>query len=372
VSAQRLEIATVERGPFVRDIVADSRVVAAVSPMLYAAAPGTVTLKVHAGDAVGLNALLATVASPELSAHLAQEEATLQSQQLDYRHAQLDADRQQLRAQDALQQAQVDQKTAQREVERSRKAHELGAYSELQLLRAQDALEKADFSLQQAQKDADLQPQQNRFDLDSRKAQIERQQSVVNDLRRQVAALDVRSPVAGQVGQIAIADRASVARDAALLSVVDLSRLELEMKVPESFARDLAVGMPAQVSGNGAQWDAEVGSVSPEVIEGQVTARVRFKGATPQGLRQNQRLTVRVLIDHKDDAITVARGNWYDQGGGHTVYVVNDGVAERREVRSGAVSVDKVEILEGLQPGERIVAGGADIFADQPRVIISR
>lgn len=372
VSAARLQFAEVERGRFVRDIVTDGKVVAAVSPMLYAAAAGTVTLAVHAGDAVKQGALLATIASPDLSARLAQEQATLQSQQLDYRHAQLDADRQLLRAQDALQQAQVDDRTAQREVERTRKAYELGAYSELQLLKAQDAKEKADFALEQAGKDAAMQPQQNRLDLDSRKAQIERQQVLVDDLRRQVAALDVRSPVEGQVGQIAIADRASVARDAALMTVVDLRQLELETKVAESFAHELGAGMPAQLGGEGSTFEGEVRSVSPEVINGEVTARLRFRGPVPTGLRQSQRLGVRILLDHKDDAVTVSRGSWYDQSGGHYVYVVSDDIAVRRPVRTGAVSLDRVEILDGLQPGERIVATGADLFNDQPRVIVSR
>ncbi len=372
VSASRLAFGTVERGLFVRDIVADGQVVAAVSPMLYASTAGTVTLAVHAGDTVARSALLATILSPDLTAKRSQEEATLQSQKLDYQRAQLDEEKQTLQVQDVLQRAQVDEKTAAREVERSRKAYELGAYTELQVSRAEDAEEKARLALAEAQKDSELEPRQARFDLDSRKAQLERQQVLVDDLRRQVSALEVRAPVAGQVGQIIVADKANVAQNAPLLSVVDLSRLELETKVPESFARDLSVGMPAQISGNGAQWDGEVASVSPEVVNGEVTARVRFKGDTPAGLRQNQRLSVRVLIDHKDNALTVARGSWYDQDGGHSAYVVHDGIAQKQAVRTGEVSIDKVEILDGLQPGDRIVVSGTDSFNNQLRVIISR
>src|SRR5580658_687723 len=64
VDRSRLSIAGVERGSFVRDVAADGQVVAAVSPTLYANVPGTVTLEVHAGDAVAKGQVLAMLDSP--------------------------------------------------------------------------------------------------------------------------------------------------------------------------------------------------------------------------------------------------------------------------------------------------------------------
>ena len=243
VDRSRVSIATVERGNFVRDIAADGQVVAAVSPTLYANALGTVTLKVHAGDTVTKGQVLAVVDSPDLTAKLSQEEATLASLRLDWQRATLDAEHKLSQLRDAYNQAEVDQKTAQRERDRSRKAYELGSYSELQALRAEDALEKAQFAFQQAKSTYDEQPKQNRFDIDSKKALLDRQQFMVSDLQRQVDGLNVKSPVDGQVGQVQVADRASVAKDAPLLTVVDLSALEVEIKVTESLARDLRPGM---------------------------------------------------------------------------------------------------------------------------------
>src|SRR3984957_13353468 len=247
VDRSRLSIATVERGSFIRDIAADGQVVAAVSPTLYANALGTVTLKVHAGDAVAKGQVLAVVDSPDLTAKLSQEEATLASLRLDWQRATLDADRKLAQLRDAYDQAQVDHKTAQRERDRSRKAYELGSYSELQALKAEDSLEKAQFALEQAKTNYESQPKQNRFDIDSKKALLDRQQFLVTDLKRQVEGLNVKSPVDGQVGQVQVADRASVAKDAPLLTVVDLSALEVEIKVTESLARDLRPGMSADL-----------------------------------------------------------------------------------------------------------------------------
>ncbi len=371
VDLSRLSIATVERGSFVRDIAADGQVVAAVSPTLYANALGTVSLKMHAGDTVTKGQVLAIVDSPDLTAKLSQERAAADSQQIDLQRAAIDANQKLMQLRDAFNQAQVDEKTAQRERDRSRKAYELGAYSELQALRAEDALEKAEFALQQAKMNYDAQPKQNRFDLDSRKALYEREQYLVSDLQRQVDGLNVRSPVDGQVGQVQVAERSSVAKDAPLLTVVDLSALEVEIKVTESLARDLKPGMGATLEGGGKHWKATVSGVSPEVVAGQVTARLRFDDATPAGLRQSQRLSVRIFIDHHDDVLMVDRGSFVDQGGGGFAYVVSGNVAERRPVQLGAESIAKVEILDGLQAGDRIVIAGTDAFHDAQRVILS-
>jgi len=139
--------------------------------------------------------------------------------------------------------------------------------------------------------------EQNRFDIDSKKALLDRQQFMVDDLKRQVDGLSVKSPVEGQVGQVQVADRASVAKDAPLLTVVDLSALEVEIKVTESLARDLRPGMSADLEGGGHHWKGVVSGVSPEVVAGQVTARLRFGDEKPAGLRQSQRLAVRIFID---------------------------------------------------------------------------
>jgi HlyD family secretion protein len=371
VDRSRLSIATVERGSFVRDIAADGQVVAAVSPTLYANALGTVSLKVHAGDTVSRGQVLAVIDSPDLNAKLSQEEATAVGLRIDWQRATLEADQRLLQLRDAFNQAQVDQKTAQRELDRSRKAYELGSYTELQALKAQDSLEKAQFAFEQAKVNYESQPRQNRFDIDSKKALSDRQQYLVADLKRQVDGLNVKSPVDGQVGQVQVADRSSVAKDAPLLTVVDLSALEVEIKVTESLARDLRPGMNADMDGGGHHWAGTVSGVSPEVVAGQVTARLRFAGEKPAGLRQSQRLSVRIFVDRRDNVLMVDRGSFVDQEGGGFAYIVRGNVAERRPVRLGAASIAKVEILDGLSVGDQIVISGTDEFKSAPRVILS-
>jgi HlyD family secretion protein len=372
VSRSRITIAAVERGQFVRDFAADGRVVAAGSATLYSPAPGTVTLHVKAGDAVQQGQLLVSIASPDLVARLSQERSTLQGLQFDLRRERLAAGRVTSEVQEGLAQAEVERTAAMRDYERSRKAYEFGAFSELQMLHSKDELDKAEFHLTQARRLLKSQPEQAGFEVQSRVAMVERQRVLVADLDRQVQGLELRSPVDGQAGQVQVADRANVTRDAPLLSVVDLSNLEVEIQVPESFARDLAPGMAAELSGNGGKWQGSVGGVSPEVINGQVVARVRFTTDKPQGLRQNQRLSVRIVIESRDNVLTVERGSFVDVGGGHAWRMESDDLAVRVPVQLGAASISRVELLGGLKEGDRVVVSGVEDFNNAERVMVSR
>jgi HlyD family secretion protein len=362
VSVQRLGLATVQRGPLVRDIAAEGRVVAAVSPTLYAANAGTVTLKVHAGDTVTRGQVLALIDSPELAARLAQERSNADALRSEWLRAQVDAKQQRALLQNSFENARIDLQTAQNDLARQSQAFAAGAAARIQVDQAQAALDKAKLTQAQAEAGLGLKDEAIGFELRSRQLAFERQLLQVKDIERQVAELAVKAPVAGQVGQLFVAERASVAKDAKLVSVIDLSALEVQVQVAESFARELAIGMPGEIAGNGKTWPGRISAVSPEVVNSEVAARLRFDGELPEQLRQNQRLSVRVLLDRRDNVLTVARGSFVEEGGGRQVYVLKDGIAEQRAVRLGARGLDKVEVLEGLVAGEQVVVAGADAF----------
>jgi HlyD family secretion protein len=106
------------------------------------------------------------------------------------------------------------------------------------------------------------------------------------------------------------------------------------------------------------------------VIRNQVLARVRFTGREPQGLRQSQRVAARLLIDERKDVLMLPRGPFVEAQGGHFVYVVADGVARRRPVTLGAMSVSSVEVTSGLQPGEQVVISGTELFDGAPQAAV--
>jgi HlyD family secretion protein len=108
--------------------------------------------------------------------------------------------------------------------------------------------------------------------------------------------------------------------------------------------------------------------IAPEVRDNQVSARVRFSEADSSQLRQSQRVTARVVLEHKEDVLMIARGDFVSSGGGREAYQVIDDQAVRKPVQLGALSVQWVEILEGGTEGEQWVISNLSEFKGQDRV----
>ncbi len=370
VAREQLRFGTVTRGTLVRDISVQGRVVAAVSPMLYAPVAGTVTLIAKAGDTVAKGDVLAELTSPELSNQLEQQEATLESLDIEVQRARIQNKQAQLTARRTADQAEVDFAAAQREWERAERSWAKKVISRVDHLAAKDNLRKAELANDHAQADAKLQVESLAFELRTRELTLQRQHLAVEELQRQVDALKIRAPVGGMVGTIPVADKANVVANQPLATVVDLTRLEVEIEVPEIYADDLGTGMPSEIRLGNQTHTGLLASISPEVVEGQVRGRVRFEGAQPEGLRQSQRVSARIVIEEKPDVLMVPRGPFYDSEGGRFAWIVRDGLAERRPIRTGAVSLTAIEVTEGLKQGEQIVISDTDEYRDAERISI--
>jgi HlyD family secretion protein len=370
VALDRVRIATVTRGEFLSDVAAQATVVAAISPTLYAPAAGTVTLVRNAGDTVKKGDLLATVESPGLKNEFERERATLESLVVDLRRQEIDVRRKVLQSQQTADMAGVSIRAAEREYARAQTAWDQRVISQRDFQRARDELDEAKLTHHHAVETAGLEKEGLEFELQTRRLQRDRQQLLVEDLERRVGELAVKSPVDGMVGNLTVTQKAAVQQDAALLTVVDLSALEIEFRVAETYSGTIGVGMQADVSYGGKTYAGEVSSISPEVRQGEVTGRVRLR-EIPNGLRQNQRVSVRILMDRRDDVLKVERGGFYEAGGGATAYVVKDGVAEQRPIKTGAVSVREVEIVDGLAVGDQVVISDTEDFKNAPRVLLA-
>ncbi|TDF42020.1 HlyD family efflux transporter periplasmic adaptor subunit [Alteromonadaceae bacterium M269] len=371
VSSERLRIAQVTRGDFVRDLSVQGRVVAAVSPRLYSTAQGTITFNVDAGDTVAVEQVLAVIDSPELKNQLQQEESSQQELSMELDRQRIQSKKQALENQKAVDLARVRLTAAEREKRRADKAYESKSISQIDFEKAQDDLENAKLEYQHAVADADLNKESLVFEIQTRELQLNRQSLLVKELSRKVDELNLRSPVNGIVGNLAVQQKNQVSANQAILSVVDLSVFELELQIPESYADDLAIGMAAEVNLNGETHLARLVTLSPEIENNQVTGRVRFTGQSPAGLRQNQRLTTRILLESKEDVLMVKRGQFLESGNGRFAYKVKDGVAERVAIETGARSLADVQILKGLNVGDSIIISSTEQFRGAQSVLLT-
>jgi len=365
ISADRVRMAVVERGDLVRDLNVQGRVVAAVSPTLYSPATGTVTLQVQPGDEVTLDQVLATVDSPEVRSLFLQEQSTLDRLQAELEREKIQARKAQFKSQQVIDLAEVKLTAAEREMRRAEESIQTNAISQIDYERARDELARARVEHAHAVQDARLEGESLSFEAQTRQLAVDRQGLVVEELRRRVDDLAIRSPVVGIVGNVTVTQKAVVDKNAPLITVVDLSAFEVEVRIPETYADDLGIGMGAEVQHNFSNYRGELVSLSAEVINNEVTGRIRFAGEPPPGLRQNQRVTVLVMMDELRNVLKLQRGSFTDAGSGRIAFVLGeDGIATKRPIELGVRSVSEVQILSGLSEGDRVIISSIAEFED--------
>ncbi|HEX5765136.1 MAG TPA: HlyD family efflux transporter periplasmic adaptor subunit [Woeseiaceae bacterium] len=372
VPMERLRIATVTRGDLVRDVSVQGRVVAAVSPTLYAPAAGSITLEVEAGADVKQGQVLAVIDSPALANELQQAQSALQQQTVELERQRIESRQLALEKRKAADLADVTLVAAKREKKRADDANVLSVISAIDFEKAQDDLRNAELAYQHAVADADLFDERLAFELRASELGVERQRLLVADLKRQVDALAIRSPVDGIVGDLLVAQKAAVAKDTPVMAVVDLTRFEIDAQIPESYADDLALGMAAEILVGSERYPGRLVAVSPEIVETLVSSRIRFEGDAPANLRQNQRLTTRVLLEERPGVLMLQRGQFLESGAGRVAYVLEEGkLARRRLITIGARSLSAVQVESGLEEGDAVVISSLEPFQGAETVLIT-
>jgi len=366
----QLRFASVERQTFVRDVAAQGVVVAAIAPTLYATSAGTVTLSVNAGDTVQAGDLIGMIDSPELANELDRERATLDSLETNLQRQTIDHKMKLLEGRQSVDLARVELTAAERELRRAEQSWEHQVISLQDFEKARDDVERTRIELSHAEQETALNEEMLSFELQTLRLECDRQRLTVNNLERRVDELKLYAPVDGIVGTLAVEKREVVPANAAIATIVDLSALEIELSVSDSYADDLVVGADVSIKFGGEQHAGTLVSVSPEVENSTVSGRVRFNGEQPAGLRQNQRVSARIILESKPDTLVVESGPFYDTGGGRLIYRVNEDVAERTSIVTGSRSVSQVEILSGLEAGDEVIISEIDRFKGAERVLL--
>jgi HlyD family secretion protein len=379
VDLERLRIATVTRGDLQREVSAQGRVVAANHPRLFSPAQGIAALAVKAGESVRKGQVLVRLESPELQSQLAQEMSRLQSLESDVSRSRLSGRQRNVTNAQTTELRRVNLAAARRELERSERLKKEGLLNDVDYERGRDAVRRAEVELEQAEQGGKLEKESLDFEADDRARQIERQRLVIDELQRRVRQLDVVAPFDGLVATVDVQDRDAVQQNAPLLTVVDLSRFEIEVRIPDSYAGEIAPGVQALIEDGGRSYPGTLTAVSPEIKDSQIAGTVQFSGLSPDGmpagLRQSQRVSVRLVLDRRANVIKVPRGPFLDSSGGRRIYVLDGpegGLATLREIRTGASSVGEIEIVDGLRAGEQVVLSDIQQFNGAQTVLVRR
>lgn len=370
VDASTLAFGVVVRGDLVRDISVQGRVVAALHPTLISPAQGVVTLRTKAGSVVRKDDVLAIVDSPELRSALEQSKAQLLSFRTDFDRGRIVGAQSDARLRQAAALAQVRWEAAKRGLHRAELLRQDGLLSGPDYERAQDDVHVAELELAQAQREIGLNHDTVDFDVRSRKLQVDRQQTATDEMQKRFEDLTIRAPFDGMVAAITVNEHDPVAANQAILTVINLSSLELEITIPEEYAADVKIGTPLMIGYGNGEHAAHITAVSPEIVGNQITARAVPDQQWPEGLRQNQRVSARLVFESKKNVLKLPRGAFVEASGGRSAYVADGGMATRRAITLGSVGASEVEIVSGLREGDRVILSDTSPFGNVNSLIL--
>lgn len=370
-SRARIRIGVVTRGDLVRDISAQGNIVAAFSPTLNSPARGVVAVEVNPGEVVARGKVLARVESPEVQNRLGQERSTLVSLQADWHRQRILAEQSRLQSAQDIGLLEVELEASRRALDRAERIRREGLLNDVEYEQAQDGVKVGGLKLELARQKAQYDIETLEFEVSDRASRVERQRLIVEDLARQVDELAIRSPVDGLVSRVSVNDRDSVAAGQPVVTIVDLSAFEVEIMIAEIYADELSPGVEAVIRYDNRDWPGAVKSISPEVEGSRVRTVVGFVGEAPASLKQNQRVSTRLLLETRVDVVKVPRGPFLDNGSGRQAYVIDDHLAVLRRIRVGALSLTEVEILEGLEIGDQIIISDTSRFDGAERVLLT-
>lgn len=145
-----------------------------------------------------------------------------------------------------------------------------------------------------------------------------------------------------------------------------LSSYKIEAQIDEHYIDRVTSGLEATFDRQGEQFNAVIRKVYPEVREGKFKADFRITGKQPENIRTGQTYYLNLQLGQPEQAIIIQRGTFYQQTGGRWIYVLSeDGSrAVKREIRIGRQNPQYYEVIEGLNPGEKVIISGYSNFGD--------
>ena len=185
-------------------------------------------------------------------------------------------------------------------------------------------------------------------------------------IRRRKDNLSVKAPIDGVLGLIEVGLGESVGSGRKVGQINAIGSYKIEAQIDEHYIDRVSAGLSATFERQNETYDAVIRKVYPEVRNGKFQADFKFSGEQPSNIRTGQTYYLNLQLGQPESAVLVPRGTFYQKTGGKWIYVVapDGGKAVRREIRIGRQNPQFYEVLEGLEPGEKVITSGYDNFGD--------
>lgn len=363
-------IDTVKRGPMVRAVSGTGTLVPEDLRWIPAVTDGRVErIRLHPGARVEPDTIILDLSNPELEQQVSDAALQMRSADAQLANRRVELDSALLAAQAAVAAFESDAREARLDAEAEAQLRAGGLTSAITLRTKQARADNLAARLVLERQRLEMQQRSRAPQLAIQEAEVDRQRSAVRLRRAQLDGLRVRAGVAGVLQQVSVELGARVGPGTNLARVVDPTRLKAELKVAETQAKDIQIGLRASVDTRNGIVTGRVARIDPAATGGTVTVDVVLEGRLPRGARPDLTIDGTIEIERLADVIYVGRPGVGDEGATVSLFRLDGtGHAVRVPVVLGRMSASVVEIRSGLAPGDQVILSDMSQWDETGRV----
>lgn len=188
----------------------------------------------------------------------------------------------------------------------------------------------------------------------------------------QLDDLWVTAPIDGLLSTVNAEIGQSIGQGTTIAQIDDLDGFKISANVDQHYLPRVYEGLKGSYDFAGKEYSLEIRKKFPEINNG--TFVVEMIGEVPQGVRRGQTISIRLQLSEEKNAIQIPRGSFFQETGGNWIFVLNADETEavRRKIRIGNQTPRHFEVLEGLQPGEKVIFSSYDGYEDKDKLVIKQ
>ena len=367
VNAETLTISEVRAGEFNDYIRISGQVHPMTTIQLSPRESGIVEeIVIEEGTQVEAGVVIIRLSNDDLDMEILNSEANLAEKENALRNTMIQMEQEKMQLSLNILELETEVKRKGRTLESQKRLFEDGLIGKEEYLRSEEDYtlycKKLEVTLARAEQDSmyrSVQIKQMEESLKNMKINMQR-------IRNRKENLAVKAPIDGELGLLEVVLGQSIGSGAKIGQINALGSYKIEALIDEHYIDRVSAGLTATFERQSETFDAVIRKVYPEVRSGKFQADFRFSEEQPLNIRTGQTYYLNLQLGQPESAILIPRGTFYQKTGGKWIYVVSpDGdKAVKREIRIGRQNPQFYEVLEGLEPGEKVITSGYDNFGD--------
>jgi HlyD family secretion protein len=350
-------IDTVKRGPMLRQVRGSGTLVPEEIRWIPATTQGRVErLVLRPGATVHPDTVILELTNPELQQSVKEAELAYQSAQAAFVNRRQELDSALLAQQSEVAGIQASYNNAALNLEAQEKLYKDGLVSEIQLKQSRSAADELANRLKIGKTRLEMQTAGIKSQLAPQEAEVDQKRAAYDLRRRQLDDLKVKAGMEGVLQLVPVERGAQVGPGTNLARVADPTNLKAELRIAETQTKDIRIGQIAEVDTRNGVVKGKVARIDPASSGGTVGVDVILEGPLPSGARPDLSVDGTIQLERLDNVIYVGRPAFGQENSTVGLFKLTpDGEALRTNVKLGRSSVNQIEILEGLQPGDQVI-----------------